>query len=269
MSRTTEYIKKLIVSNPLMEPLYKDAIQTMKFPKGSRGLDVGCGIGLQTPLLAEALGSEGHVTGLDISPEFLTFAEEMIQREGLADRISFKRGDMNELPFDKNMFDWLWSANCLGYPAREPLPLLTESMRVVKPGGTIAVLIYASQMLLPGYPVLEARLNATSIGIAPFTNDMKPENHHLRALGWFQQAGLKDPSVRTFTKDFHAPLDKDVRAALAALIEMRWGGANPGLSSSDWDRYQRLTQSDSPGNILDIPDYYAFVTVSLFCGTIV
>jgi ubiquinone/menaquinone biosynthesis C-methylase UbiE len=269
MPKTEQYIEKLLVSNPLMEPAYKDSIQALKLPQGSRGLDVGCGIGLQAVLLAEAVGPEGHITGLDIVPEFLAYAEKMIQREGLSDRISFENGDMNALPFDDNTFDWLWSANCVGYPVREPLPLLNELARVVKPGGKISILIYASQMLLPGYPMLEARLNATSIGIAPFTVDMKPETHHMRVLGWYREAGLKNPSVRTFTKDVQAPIDKETRAALAALFDMRWGGTNPEVSPEDWEQFQRLTRWDSPKYILDLPDYYAFITVSLFCGTIV
>ncbi len=268
MSRTAQYIKKLLVSNPLAEPVYKHAIQALMLPSGSRGLDVGCGIGLQAVLLAESLGPEGHVTGLDITPEFLDHAEKLAEREGLSNRVSFKSGDMNRLPFGENTFDWLWSANCVGYPAKEPLPLLTELSRVVKPGGSIAVLIYASQLLLPGYPMLEARLNATSMGIAPFTVDMKPETHHLRALGWLQDAGLKNPSVRTFTKDVHAPIDEETRAALAALIEMRWEGADSEVSPADWAQFQRLTQSDSPECILDIPDYYAFIAFSLFCGMV-
>ena len=266
MSETNQYIQKLIVCNPLMEPLYKDAIQTLELLPGSRGLDVGCGIGLQAILLAEAVGPEGHVTGLDITPEFLAHAEKIIEGAGFSNRVSFKIGNMNKLPFDDNTFDWLWSANCVGYPARDPLTLLTELFRVVRPGGEIVLLIYASQMLLPGYPMLEARLNATSTGIAPFTADMRPETHYMRALGWFREAGFINASVKTFVKDIHAPLGEEMRAAVHALIEMRWGGAESEVSPEDWKRFLRLTQRDSPEYILDLTDYYAFITCSLFCG---
>jgi len=41
MSETDLYIQKLIVSNPLMEPVYKDVIRAMELLPESRGLDVG------------------------------------------------------------------------------------------------------------------------------------------------------------------------------------------------------------------------------------
>jgi ubiquinone/menaquinone biosynthesis C-methylase UbiE len=268
-STLDQYIQKLIVSDPLMQPLYKKAIQALELPPGSRGLDVGCGIGFQCLLLAEAVSPGGHVTGLDIEPEFLTYGSEMVRKSGFMNRVTFEKGDMNALPFGDDTFDWLWSANCVGYPARDPLPMLKELSRVIKPGGKIAVLIYASQMLLPGYPMLEARLNATSAGIAPFTADMKPETHYMRILGWFHKAGLGNAVVRTFWLDIHAPLSVEMRDALAALIDMRWGTARSDMAPEDWSHFLRLTQPDSPEYILNLPDYYAFVAVSLFQGTVI
>lgn len=269
MSETDLYIQKLTVSNPLMEPVYKEAIHTLKLPQGSRGLDVGCGIGLQAILLAEAVGPEGRVIGLDIIPEFLAHAEKKVESADLSDRVSFKSGSMNELPFGDDSFDWLWSANCVGYPAEEPLPLFRELTRVIKPGGEIAILIYGTQMLLPGYPFLEARLNATSTGILPFKADMRPENNHMRAIGWLREAGYDRISAHTFVGNVFAPLNEDVRAALDALIDMRWGKAESEVSSEDWEKFKRLTQSDSRECILDIPDYYAYFTCSLFRGCVV
>lgn len=51
MTDTESYIKGLEVTNPLTEPIVRSAIQTLQIPFGSRGLDAGCGIGLQTRLL--------------------------------------------------------------------------------------------------------------------------------------------------------------------------------------------------------------------------
>jgi len=68
---TETYLQSLIVTNPLQEPIFRRAIHALDLPPGSRGLDVGCGIGLQAILLAEAVGPAGHVTGIDLSPEFL------------------------------------------------------------------------------------------------------------------------------------------------------------------------------------------------------
>jgi ubiquinone/menaquinone biosynthesis C-methylase UbiE len=265
---TDHYAHLLSVSDPIRQPIIQAGIQTLQPPKGSRGLDAGCGIGLQVLSLAEAVGPAGHVTGLDISPAFLARARVLARDAGLSDRVSFREGSIHDLPFEDNSFDWLWSADCAGYPAREPLALVAELARVVRPGGTVALLVYASQMLLAGYPLLEARLNATATGIAPFALDMEPESHHLCALGWFRQARLEDATAHTLVAEFHAPLSGEVRRGLTALLEMRWGGAEGEVSPSEWAVYRHLSQPDSPGFILDEPGYYGFFTESMFQGRV-
>ncbi len=55
-----EYVAQmLLVGNPLIEPVDHSAILALQLPLGSRGLDAGCGIGLQALLLAEADGACG------------------------------------------------------------------------------------------------------------------------------------------------------------------------------------------------------------------
>ena len=153
-------------------------------------------------------------------------------------------------------------AHCVGYAPLEPLPLMKELAQVVRPGGSVAILAWSSQMLLPGYPVLEARLNATSSGIAPFVKGKRPELHFLRALGWFRDAGLEEPTARTFAGDAHAPLPDDLRRALIALFEMRWPGVESELTQEDRAEYRRLCLPGSPDFILNHPDYCAFLFYS-------
>ena len=162
MSGTERYIQQLAVFDLLREDVIRDVIRSLQLPPGSHGLDAGCGIGLQTLPLADAVGPAGHVTGLDLRPEFLTYAERVADRAGLSERVSFEQGDVRDLPFEDDTFDWAWSADCVGYAPLEPLPLLRELTRVVRPGGIVAIAAYSSETLLPGYPLLEANLRATS-----------------------------------------------------------------------------------------------------------
>lgn len=265
---TSTHAHKLYLSDFLREPVIRSAIQALKLPLGSRGLDAGCGVGSHTLLLAQAVGLEGHVTGLDRSSDFLARAKEAADRSSVSERVSFRQGDISRLPFDDASSDWVWSVDCAGYAPMEPLPLLRELARVVKPGGSVAILGWSSQQLLPGHPLLEARLNATSTGIAPFVQGRRPESHFLRALGWFRDAGLEHPTAHTFVGDVHAPLSEHIRDALISLIEMRWGEPRSELSAEDWAEYQRLCRPDSPDFILDAPDYYAFFTYSMFHGRV-
>jgi len=160
------------------------------------------------------------------------------------------------------------SPDCAGYPVGELLPLLREMTRVVRPGGHLAILAWSSQQLLPGYPLLEARLNATCSAFAPFVKEQRPEAHFARALRWFYEAGLEESTVRTFVGDVQAPRSPGVRQALASLFEMLWGERQPEASPEDWSEYQRLCQPGSPDFILNLPDYYAFFTYTLFQGKV-
>jgi demethylmenaquinone methyltransferase/2-methoxy-6-polyprenyl-1,4-benzoquinol methylase len=268
MSGAAETARQLLVTASLREPLVRSALETLRLPAGSRGLDAGCGVGLHVPLLAEAVGPSGLVTGLDLSSGLLSHAKQLARKAGIEQRTTFRRGDVRALPFAAGAFDWAWSVDCVGYGPMEPLPLVRELARVVKPGGLVALLAYSSQQLLPGHPRLEARLNATAAGTAPFVEGTRPDRHFLSALGWLRAAGLADTSAHTLVRTLHAPLDRPTRDALAALLDMRWGGALSELAPEDRDEFRRLCHPRSADFILGRADYYAFFTYTLFRGRV-
>jgi demethylmenaquinone methyltransferase/2-methoxy-6-polyprenyl-1,4-benzoquinol methylase len=261
-------IQNLEQANPLREPTLRAMIAALNLAPDSRGLDIGCGIGLQAVLLAEATAPNSHVTGLDISTELLDYARHKIAASLLADRIAFKQGDMHRLPFPDNSFDWVWSADCVGYPTGDLLPTLKEIARVVRPGGRAAILAWTSQQVLPGYPLLEARLNATGSAYAPLLRGARPESHFMRALHSFAEAGLIDAKAQTFVGEVQAPLSVECRIALTSLFEMLWETTSPEVMEADRLEYQRLCRADSPDFILDLPEYYAFFTYTLFSGIV-
>ena len=260
------YAEKLTLLDPLREPLFRSLIHSLKLTEGSRGLDIGCGIGSHTLILADAVGESGHVTGIDLSEELLAYAAQRAQEAGFSQRVSFLKCDMNCLAFSDNALDWVWSADCAGYAPGDAASLIKHLAGLVKPGGSVFVLAWSSQQLLPGYPHLEARLNATSAGIAPFVRGQPPQSHILRASGWFRNAGLKFIRARTYVGDIQAPLGEEKRRAMASLFEMRWGKPGSELTEKEQNEYQRLCNPDSPDFIPDSPDYYGFFTYTLFRG---
>jgi demethylmenaquinone methyltransferase/2-methoxy-6-polyprenyl-1,4-benzoquinol methylase len=263
------YERSLLLSQPLRESIIKSIVQSMQLPVSGSGLDIGCGLGDTTFALAEALGSEGRVVGLDAEEEFLQRARCLLQNKfAIKERIAFVQGDAKELPFADKSFDWAFSMDCVGAIPVDQLILLKEVSRVVKHGGRVCLAIWSSQILLPGYPLLEAQLNATSAGIAPFAAGMTPERHIMRALAWFRQAGFTDIRAQTLLSDVCPPLSNEKIAALTDLFTMRWGNCEKEVAPEIWQNYQRLCNPNSDDFILHNPDYYAFFTYSLFSGRV-
>jgi ubiquinone/menaquinone biosynthesis C-methylase UbiE len=258
------YMEKLYLSNPLQDPLVRRVVRELGLAEGSLGLDAGCGVGLQLPTLIEAVGPSGRVVGLDIRAEFIEEAARNVAAWGAGGRVSLVRGDIYDLPFQDQEFDWIWSASCACYSMSRPLELLGGFRRVLKPEGRLFILIWSAQQLLPGYPLLEAHLNATTAGIAPFTRRQSPEHHFLRLLGWMDRAGLVDPCARSFTQDVCAPLDDPQRQALLTLMRMRWLEGVKELRRAERRLFQRITDPSSPEFILSLPDYCGFYTYTLF-----
>ncbi|MCP5095284.1 MAG: class I SAM-dependent methyltransferase [Chloroflexi bacterium] len=82
----------------------------------------------------------GHVTGLDLSPDSLIYARDIVNKAGLSERIAFQKGNVNKLPFDDNTFDWAWSVGCVGYASIEPVGAVKELARVGKPVSSAALI---------------------------------------------------------------------------------------------------------------------------------
>lgn len=127
---------------------------------------------------------------------------------------------------------------------------------------------WSSQMLLPGYPVLEAGLNASTAGIAPFSTSMDPAQHFTRGRSSFSQAGIPQAQARSFVGNVNAPLSIELRNAMIDLLQMRWSDSQSELSTEMRAEYQRLCTLESPGFILDLPEYYAFYTYTMILGIV-
>jgi demethylmenaquinone methyltransferase/2-methoxy-6-polyprenyl-1,4-benzoquinol methylase len=261
--------------NRFTKPAVQLAINALQLKSGSCGLDAGCGVGNHTMWLAEAVSPKGQVTGVDISEEGLSKAKKKLNDSKLEKQVSFEFGDIFDLPFEDDTFDWVWSADTLYLwlmgsqdSPHNPQELMKEIIRVTKSQGIIAFLFWSSQKLLPGYPLLEAKLNATRA--ANFTGPfgIQPLLHSTRALGWFHMANLKDPSVQNFIVEFQAPLSDDDKESLVETFKMFWNKTKPEVSDDVWTEYLRLCSPKSQDFILNLPDYHGYIVYSLFTARV-
>ena len=104
-------------------------------PTAPEILDIGCGTGAQTLILAAA--TTGRITALDRSRVFLRSLRRSATERGWASRVQVFQGDMRALPFRETSFDLIWSEGAvyiMGFDAG-----LTRWRSWVKPGGYLAV----------------------------------------------------------------------------------------------------------------------------------
>src|SRR6266568_7052431 len=117
-------------------PVGKQAIQLMRVPADGRVLDVGCGSGWATRLLA-GYAINGQVTGIDISDEMIRVARESSQAFPNTD---FEIASAEQLPFSDHEFTHAFSMESLYYYRNIP-KALKEIHRVLKPGGLFVAVV--------------------------------------------------------------------------------------------------------------------------------
>ncbi len=105
---------------------------------GERVLDLGVGPGLLAAAVAERVGTDGGVAGIDVSPDMLAIARTRRLAHGAATP-QFLEGSVTALPFADASFDAAVCTQVYEYVADLPLAL-REAARVLRPGGRLVVL---------------------------------------------------------------------------------------------------------------------------------
>jgi ubiquinone/menaquinone biosynthesis C-methylase UbiE len=122
---------------------HRMALSMLSIAPGDRILDVACGPGNFTRGFAAAAG-DGLVIGIDASGPMLDVAVRDTDRANAA----YVRGDACELPFRDGSFDAVCCFAAL-YLIEEPLRALAEIVRVLAPGGRVALLASCNRGPLP------------------------------------------------------------------------------------------------------------------------
>lgn len=121
-------------ADPQQQALRRAFLQEVPFPRDARVLDVGCGTGVLTRLLAR-WPSVASVVGVDPAPALLEKARAAAA--GMPNA-SFREGDGRSLPFDGATFDVVTSDSMLSH-VPGPERAVEEAHRVLRAGGCLAV----------------------------------------------------------------------------------------------------------------------------------
>ncbi len=122
------------------QPMRESAVQMLAPAPGERLLEIGFGTGHVLVELAKAVGPAGRVVGIDISENMLAQTRELLEREGLAERVILDRGDAADLPYAPDSFDGIFMCFTLELFDTPQIPrVLEQCRRVLQPGGRIVV----------------------------------------------------------------------------------------------------------------------------------
>ncbi len=148
-----------------------------KLPKGSRILDVGCGIGGSARILAKYYGF--NVTGITISPAQVKRARELTPSELSC---NFQVMDALDLKFEDGIFDAVWSVEA-GAHMIDKTKFADEMLRKLRPGGYLALADWNSRDLRKFPPsfleklvlkqLLEQWVHPNFISINEFSNILR------------------------------------------------------------------------------------------------
>ena len=119
---------------PATSSYRKSLLDACGLAAGSHALDVGCGLGMQSRMLAAAVGEAGTVTSIDISHDAINAA----RAGGVPDNVRFDVADVFSLPHDDDTFDCVLEDRVLQHLTR-PLEAVKELVRVASPGAPVVV----------------------------------------------------------------------------------------------------------------------------------
>ena len=190
------------------DPRWRSFLVSRIPPDARRVLDVASGTAAVAIGLAGAEPSR-TVVGIDQSPEMLAAGRERVAHAGLGERIELREARAEDLPFGAAEFDALTFTYLLRYVDEVPATL-RELARVVRPGGTVAMLefglprggwrplweLYVRVGLPAAGTVLSPGWGGVGRFLGPSIRDFWRQWPEPRLLDAWREAGLEDVQAR-------------------------------------------------------------------------
>lgn len=164
---------------------------------GQTVLDLGSGAGFDAFLAAKAVGPNGFVIGVDMTPEMLTRARAN-KAKGDYNNVEFRLGEIENLPVANGSVDVIIS-NCVINLSPEKERVFREAFRVLKPGGRLAVSDILATAPIPQNVRTDLELHAGCVAGASPVDEVTKQ---LQAVGFTNIRVTPKPQSRDFIREW-------------------------------------------------------------------
>jgi len=234
-------------------------IRDLGIEQGSFVVDAGCGPGLWTPLLVEAIGPTGRILGVDISAKALIAAQERAAEAYYRQQVQYKLASVEQLPLPYGEADLIFNANVSQYfpdPAATFAAIglyLRQGGRLVVKDADLGTMHFYNVNLGLQTRVLQAHKRRYQERVAcgyPF------EDHWVgsKLAGYLHAAGYKDIQEKLYRIKRRFPLSEDCRLYLQETAEWFVSEGTPYLSHDDKANWLQCF-FDSSSCVLDREDF--------------
>lgn len=134
-------------------------------------IDLGSGGGFDCFLAAQEVGIDGHVIGIDMTPDMLSKARNNAVK-GQFTHVEFRLGEIEHLPVADNTADVIIS-NCVINLSPDKPQVFRDALRVLRPGGRLAISDVVATTELPEAMRNDAQLIAGCMGNASLIDELE------------------------------------------------------------------------------------------------
>jgi len=245
-------------------------VRNLNLRRGSTLIDAGCGPGMWTPLLAKAIGPEGHIIGVDISIEALITARQRNRDAWYRHLVEYRQAALEQLPITPGTADAIFSANVSQY-LPQPVETFAAMGRYLTNGGRLIIkdIDFGTMRFHNIDTALQARVlqarerwELARVGEGFAFEDSWVGS---KLAGYLRQAGYKQVQERRYRIVRRYPLPADFRQYLQGIAEWFVSEKAPYLDSCDITRWL-CCFLDERHNVLDQENFASEETEFVVSG---
>jgi len=203
-----------------LDEITSELFERLPPPRGGRCIDIGCGFGETTRILAGLVGDEGFALGTDSSPNFIADARREAAEAGI-ENIAFEVADAQTATWEP-VHDYAYSRMGTQFFAA-PVPAMRAIRGALKPGGVLRKICWRPKAESPIWAETERvvqrflsrpeEYEADTCGPGPFSLG-NPET----LTGILEAAGFED--VELWRRDFEYFMGADVDEAVDVMLAL-------------------------------------------------